>query len=68
MLADFYTKPIQCTLFKKFKDAIMGHGPLPTEERVEEGEPTEELTVKHAVGKRTNCKSTYADVVRENMK
>ena len=35
---------------------------------VEEGEPTEELSVKHAVGKRTNCKSTYADVVRENMK
>ena len=28
MLADFFTKPLQGQLFKKFRNAIMGHAPM----------------------------------------
>jgi len=28
MLADFYTKPLQGSLFRKFRDVIMGYKPL----------------------------------------
>ena len=28
MLADFFTKPLQGQLFKKFRDVIMGHAPM----------------------------------------
>jgi hypothetical protein len=43
MVADFFTKPLQGSLFKKFRDVIMGHkhmdtlallAPMPLEERV----------------------------------
>jgi hypothetical protein len=45
MLADFFTKPLQGSLFRKFRDVIMGHKhistlketkPTPPQERVEE--------------------------------
>jgi hypothetical protein len=44
MVGDFFTKPLQGNLFKKFRDVIMGHKhmttlaidlPMPIEERVE---------------------------------
>ena len=35
MVADFLTKPVQGTLFKTFRDIIMGIKPFPMEERVE---------------------------------
>ena len=28
MLADFFTKPLQGQLFKKFRDVIMGYAPI----------------------------------------
>ena len=28
MMADFYTKPLQGSLFRKFRDVIMGYKPL----------------------------------------
>ena len=35
MLADFYTKPLQGSLFRKMRDYIMGHSASLNEERVE---------------------------------
>jgi hypothetical protein len=35
MLADFYTKPLQGSLFRKMRDYIMGHSDSLNEERVE---------------------------------
>ena len=35
MIADYLTKPIQGTLFKKLRDVIMGIAPFPMEEHVE---------------------------------
>jgi hypothetical protein len=58
MLADFFTKPLQGHLFRRFRDVVMGHchvntlrlsHGIPAEERVEEDRPetlvTEELCV-----------------------
>ena len=36
MIADYFTKPLQGTLFRKFRDFIMNVDPLPTMTRVEE--------------------------------
>ena len=35
MVADYYTKPLQGTLFRKMRDALMGLTSFPIEERVE---------------------------------
>ena len=35
MIADFHTKPLQGGQLKVLRDTIMGHAPLPSEERVE---------------------------------
>ena len=70
MLADFYTKPLQGTLFKKFRDAIMGHGPLPTEERVgisSESTQRDDVTNRVAVSNSSTRRSTYADIVRHGV-
>ena len=34
MIADFYTKPLQGSLFRKLRDILMGLAPFPEEERV----------------------------------
>ena len=34
MIADYYTKPLQGSLFKKMKDILMGLAPFSDEERV----------------------------------
>jgi hypothetical protein len=36
MIADFFTKPLQGTLFQKFRDFIMDADPLPTQSRLED--------------------------------
>ena len=36
MIADFFTKPLQGSLFKKMRNIIMGLSKFPTEERVED--------------------------------
>jgi hypothetical protein len=70
MLADFFTKPVQGALFKKFRDVILGYQPLdylsesPTstfEERV--GESDMKQTVDAETSGRAEPR-TYADVVR----
>ena len=45
MITDYYTKPLQGSLFKKMRDILMGLTPFPDEERVKLGEQvsTEEL-------------------------
>ena len=45
MVADFLTKPLQGTLFVKFRDIIMGTLPFPMEERVEKMNTNEELKI-----------------------
>ena len=35
MIADYYTKPLQGSLFRKMRDIVMGIAPFPAEERVE---------------------------------
>mgnify|MGYP005684874213 CR=1 FL=1 len=34
MIADYYTKPLQGSLFKKMRNVLMGLAPFPDEERV----------------------------------
>ena len=34
MIADFHTKPLQGSLFRKMRDILMGIAPFPEEERV----------------------------------
>ena len=41
MIADYYTKPLQGSLFRKMRDIIMGHIAFPDEERVGLGEKGE---------------------------
>jgi hypothetical protein len=36
MVADYFTKPLQGTLFRKFRDFIMNIDPLPTSARLED--------------------------------
>jgi hypothetical protein len=79
MLADFFTKPLQGSLFRKFREVIMGHRhidslkeatPTPTQERV-----GEDISPKNsgdgADGQRTDVvvrephAATYADVVKK---
>ena len=35
MIGDYFTKPLQGSLFKKLRNYIMGHTDIPDEERVE---------------------------------
>ena len=57
MLADFFTKPLQGALFRKFRDVLLGHAhistlrkepPAPPEERVEERIPNSGPKVERA--------------------
>ena len=38
MIADYYTKPLQGSLFRKLRDILMGLTPFPYEERVEKSD------------------------------
>jgi len=69
MIADFFTKPLQGSLFKRFKRVIMGldhistlwiDGPSPTEERVEKDGV---LGLARRPGKDSNAKARV--VIRE---
>ena len=80
MLADFLTKPLQGSLFRRMRDIIMGITPFPSEERVGDyrkmnGESRLNSTSKKgSKGKKNNphknndvrsVRPTYADVVRK---
>ena len=63
MLADFYTKPLQGSLFRKMRDIIMGISPFPIEERVEgnegpngtENKPIPKMTYAQALRVTPDC-------------
>jgi hypothetical protein len=76
MLADFFTKPLQGNLFRRFKSVVLGHSHTnilhttiaePLEERVEDKRSgTSDVHVQEADigGKRNDVQPTYADVVK----
>jgi hypothetical protein len=79
MLADFFTKPLQGSLFRKFRDVILGHKhidslrrttPVPSQERVEEQKLDEKIVRNGTDGRITDVrtrgplKTTYAAVAR----
>ena len=72
MIADFYTKPLQGSLFRKMRDFIMGHSDSLNVERVENNafsqnneSRKEILDVTHdSVPEPTDDKISYADVVK----
>ncbi len=81
MLADFFTKPLQGNLFRKFRDVIMGHKhidslketvPTPSQERVERDNLLENVR-NGADGRRADTsdrkpvKNTYADIARKGV-
>jgi hypothetical protein len=81
MLADFFTKPLQGSLFRKFRDVIMGHKhidslketvPTPSQERV--GEDNILDNVRNGANKRRAdtsdrkpVKNTYANITRKGV-
>ena len=77
MLADFFTKPLQDALFRKFRDVIMGIKPLdalfdivetPLEERVgneETKRPGLEEVKDPEREEDANVRQTYAEVVKK---
>ena len=82
MLADFFTKPLQGNLFRKFRDVIMGHKhidslketvPTPSQERVERDHLLENVR-NGADGRRTDVtirkpvKNTYANITRQGVR
>ena len=76
MLADFFTKPLQGSLFERFKRVLMGHEHIDTlslplitssEERVEEEEPVDEKKKKEEEVRLRIMKSgTVEAIMREN--
>jgi hypothetical protein len=75
MLADFFTKPLQGSLFEKFRKVLMGHAHidtlsslslLPTEERVGEENKTEQTAAgKNGQGNQDTSVSDDITVVLE---
>jgi hypothetical protein len=66
MLADFFTKPLQGSLFRKFRDVVLGQKhinslkqtmPVPSQERV--GESTSKEIVRNGTDKRSTYVRTY---------
>ena len=65
MIADFYTKPLQGSLFVKLRDAVMGHTDIPMEERVENHTEQEyDVSKKSTIGTSVGQPKSYADAVR----
>ena len=77
MLADFFTKPLQGSLFRKFRDVVLGYTPIedlinepenpPEQERVKKNESPEDYDSSRgdtsgSVGK----KVSWADVVKKS--
>ena len=59
MIADYYTKPLQGSLFKKMRDILIGLAPFPDEERVR---------LSEKVSKKIKASGTYdEDVSRKTV-
>ena len=84
MLADFLTKPLQGSVFRRMRDIIMGITPFPSEERVGDyrkkggkpltggtsGRRTDAITYGANKNERSVCskRPTYADIVSRVVK
>ena len=74
MLADFMSKPLQGSLFQKFRNVLMGWAHIDTlfehftsnEERVENITDNGDLTVEEKELLRPSPKQTYADIVKSS--
>ena len=75
MIADYYTKPLQGSLFKKMRDILMGLAPFPEEERVGVQKKVRSEAKSSGIGEDPVSRNlgtmgknkkgvTYADVVR----
>ena len=70
MIADFFTKPLQGSLFKKMRGIIMGTEKLPVEERVEisenNGNATDKLSCANDTLKKIEIKDNDKYVLDVN--
>ena len=74
MLADFFTKPLQGTLFKKFRDVVLGYVHIDTllmsteedsaQERVEKNGNLKDCDSPESCPSVTPIQRSYADVVK----
>ena len=74
MLADFFTKPLQGTLFKKFRDVVLGYVHIDTllltteedsvQERVEKNDNSEDCVSPESCPSIVPTPRSYADVVK----
>ena len=64
MLADFYTKPLQGSLFIKLRNIIMGLSSLPEEERVENNGILDPDAKRSSNKYLANKNKSYADIVK----
>ena len=68
MLADYFTKPLQVSLFKKLRNYVMGTTIIPDEERVgininhNDKNGTSEITVRN-----NDRKASYADIEKSKV-
>jgi hypothetical protein len=76
MLADFFTKPLQGSLFRKFRDIVMGYKHIDSLKHVDEELPLQERVGRNVHGEEFNSsgnypssekkkKVTWADIVRK---
>lgn len=66
-MADFFTKPLQGSLFKKMRNLIMGVSRFPAEERVENSIKSDTKTTENTDTYKVRKNVTFADVVRTNI-
>ena len=68
MIADYFTKPLQGSLFKQLRDQIMGKTKIPIEERVGNQIETKTGIRREAIGTKSqveqNNMMTYAEIVK----
>ena len=67
MVADFFTKPLQGSLFKKFKDVIMGHKPMSSLYRTVQKEHVGNDSIVECDINMTSCEKKKSEQV-ENRK
>ena len=68
MLADFLTKPLQGSNFKRIRDIIMGVATFPVEERVDVSNPEKLIATKNVASAGSGGVLTYAQIVKRGGK
>ena len=65
MITDFFTKPLQGSLFNKMRSVIMGHSEFPAEERIENNIHKDTKATENVRGNIIRKHVTFADAVRD---